>query len=523
MTHICSFGLLPLVLDGTLWFNLSSMIKFNSTRGGATFSLVATILLTALAAIVIVPLFLWFGCRIEVPNGQMAVLSRKTGADPAPGTIISSPDEKGLQLDVLSEGRYFYNPFFWDWEYHPLRDIPPGSLGVVFRRYGADLPPGDILAKDGTKGILADPLSPGKHRFNPYAYEIQEFPATPILPGQVGVMVSLVGADPLTGKPEKVNTFIVGDNEKGVIEKTLDPGTHYLNPYLFSVVPVNLQSNRFELSGDDAIDFLTMDGFPVRVEGTVEYAIRRDKAALLTHEVGDNEDILKKIILPRARGFARIEGSKGNALNYIVGEMRQEFQDNLTKNLREGCGKWGVEIRSVLIRNISPPEEISSIIQDRELAKQAATMFVQQIVQAKSKAELAKQKGLAEQNKEKVDAETEKLKATIQASQEAQVRQTAAEQNLAVAKLQKDAAVEQAAAIRAKAEGEQTVIRAKNEAIAKVLNQNAQAFSSGDAYAKFLLYTKLAGNIENILTNDNPEGIAGIITKMGESTPQNNP
>lgn len=493
-------------------------MKLHHNRGSISAPLITAGLLTILAAILITPLFLWFACRIEVPNGQMAILSKKTGKDPAPGTIISATDEKGIQLDVLAEGRYFYNPFFWDWGYQPLKDIAPGKLGVVFRRYGKDLPPGEILAKADTKGILQDPLSPGKHRMNPYAYEIQEFDATPILPGQTGVLISLLGEDPLTGKPTDTNTFIVNEKEKGVIERTLDPGTHYLNPYCYSIIPVNLQSSRFELSGDDAIDFLTMDGFPVRVEGTVEYAIRRDKAALLTHEVGDKEDVLKKIILPRARGFARIEGSKGNALNYIVGEMRQEFQNKLTQNLREGCGKWGVEIRSVLIRNISPPEEISSIIQDRELTKQAATMFVQQITQAQSKAELAKQKKLAEQNKEKVDAETVKLKATIQASQEAQVRLTAAEQNLAVAKLQKAAAEEQAAATLAKADGEQTVIRANNEAKAEVLSRNAQAFSSGEAYSKYLFYKKLSGNIDSVLTNDNPEGIAGILTRYTQPT-----
>lgn len=468
-----------------------------------------------IAAVILIPAVIWLGFRIEVPTGQMAVLVKKTGENPPPeGTIIAGPNQKGMQLEVLSEGRYFYNPFSWDWAYFPIKDIPPGKLGVVFRRYGKDLPPGEILAKEGTKGILPEVLTPQKIRLNPFAYEIQEFPATTINTGECGVVVSLVGADPLIGKPEKVNTFTVSETgEKGVITKTLDPGTYYLNPYTVSVIPVNLQSSRFELSGEDAIDFLTVDGFSVRVEGTVEYAIKREKAALLTHEVGDLDDILQKIILPRARGFARMEGSKGKALDYIVGETRQEFQDKLAQNLKEACGRWGVEIRSVLIRNISPPEEISSIIRDRELAKQAATMFVQQIVQAKSKAELGKQSMLAIQNKEKVDAETEKLKAIIEANQEAEVRLTAAQQELSVAFLEKAAAQEQAGAITAKASGEATVIQANNEAEAAVLEQNAAAFGTGDAYANYLLHRKITSNIQDVLTSDDPNGIGGILTK----------
>lgn len=464
-----------------------------------------------LATFIIVPAFVWFGCRIVVPANQMAVLVRKTGAEPPSGTVISSPDQKGIQLEVLSEGRYWYNPYNWDWAYFPITDVQAGELGVVIRKFGADLPNGEIIAKDGTKGIESDVLSPGKYRYNPFGYEIQIYPATTVELGSVGVMISLVGEDPLNGSPKDVNTYTVNKGEKGVTTKTLDAATYYLNPYIYSIIPVNLQSNRFELAGEDAIDFLTMDGFAVRVEGTLEYAVNRDNAAILTHKVGDQEDILKKIILPHARAFARIEGSKGNALNYIVGEMRQEFQNKLTQNLKENCAKWGIDIRSVLIRNIQPPEEISSIIRDRELAKQTAKMFEQQIVQAESKAELAKQKKLAEQNKEKVDAETKKLTATIQAQQDAAVRLTEAEQKLSVAKLEKAASEQQAAGLRAKGNGERTVIQAKNEATAAVLLQNANAFNGGENYAQYLIYQGLAPAMTSILTNDDPNSIGGIL------------
>jgi len=124
------------------------------------------------------------------------------------------------------------------------------------------------------------------------------------------------------------------------------------------------------------------------------------------------DDIIKKVILPRARGFSRIEGSKNPALNYIVGEMRQQFQDNLEKHLRETCKASGVAIKSVLIRNITVPEQIASIIREREVAKQTAKMYDQQIEQAKSKAELTRQEKLAKQSEEKVKADTLALQAT---------------------------------------------------------------------------------------------------------------
>jgi regulator of protease activity HflC (stomatin/prohibitin superfamily) len=160
-----------------------------------------------------------------------------------------------------------------------------------------------------------------------------------VSPMFIWVKVSLVGADPITGNVTERNTFTVSEGPKGVLSATLDPGTYYLNPYLYNVAEIKLQSQRFELSGEDAIEFLTVDGFAIKVEGTLEYAITRDKAALLTHEVGELDEILQK-----------------------------------------------------LIGNITPPDAIASSVRDRELAVQTRGMYGQQIEQAKSKAKLVRQR-----------------------------------------------------------------------------------------------------------------------------------
>ena len=117
----------------------------------------------------------------------------------------------------------------------------------------------------------------------------------------------------------------------------------------------------------------------------------------------------------KRQGFSRIEGSKYPAVNFIVGETRQKFQDNLEQHLREKAGQWGVAIKSVLIRNIVTPDAISSVIRDREVSVQNARKFEQQIEQARSLAELTRQEMLAQQNQEKVAAETRRIQAVIRA------------------------------------------------------------------------------------------------------------
>jgi len=464
-------------------------------------------------ALGILPVFIWFFCRIEPGADQIAVLIHKTGNNLPDGEIIAtSPDQKGIQLDVLSAGRYFRNPYTWGWEIKRVTDIPGGQLGVMTRLYGKDLPPGHIIASDETKGILPEILRPGKYFVNPYAHHVEIYDAISIRPGHVGVTISLIGNDVLYSDlpPEQRNTMLVEDGVKGVKNDVLDPGTYYLNPYMVDVVEVNLQSQRYGMSGDDSISFLTLDGFNVTVEGTIEYGLQRDSAALLTHRVGDMDDIIKKIILPRARGFSRIEGSKHPAINFIVGETRQGFQRDLETHLREKCTPWGVDIKSVLVRKIIVPDEIASISRDREVAVQNALKFEQQIDQAKSQAELVRQEMLAIQNKEKVQADTERIRAVINAQQGQSVNIISAEQQREVARLEEQAASLQAEAVIKTAEGERDAIKARNEAEASVLKDQVNAFKDGMMLARYRFYQQISPRIQSVLSSDQEGGIGSL-------------
>lgn len=456
--------------------------------------------------IVALPVWYWFWWRIEPGNGELAVLIRKTGEPlPADEILAARTGQKGIQLEVLPEGRYFRNPYIWDWKIHPMTDIPAGKLGVKVRLYGKSLPAGAILAQDGYKGIEADILSPGKYRINPYAYDVIVLDAINIRPGNVGVKTSLAGKDILNGSvPDSDrNSYLVSTGSKGVYPEVMDPGTYYLNPYLWAVVEVNLQSQRFEMGGAaEPVEFLTADGFSVRVEGTIEFNARREMAAMLTHKVGDMEDIIKKLILPRARGFIRIEGSKKTAVEFIVGETRQQFQNDLEKHLKKTCDEFGVSVNSVLIRNIIPPNEVAKIIRDRELAGQESKKFEQQITQAKSRAELVRQEMLALQSGKKVEAETASLRAGISAKQDQEVKKIAAVRELEVAKIDKNTAEAQARARILSAEAERDVIKLQNEAEAAVLQVKVAAFNDGMEWARYNLYQRLAPQIKGIMTTD---------------------
>lgn len=463
----------------------------------------------------VIPVFIWFGCRIEPRAGEVAILTRKTGKDLPPGQILAlEPGQKGVQLEMLGEGRHWRNPYRWNWEISRITDVPADKLAVQTRLFGEDLPPGEIIAREGTRGILPEVLTAGRYRINPYAYHVEQFDAIRIRAGHVGVKTRLVGADVFSEATARAetNSFLVEDGFKGVDAEVIDPGTYYLNPYMVSVSEVNLQGQRFEMSDKDVITFLTLDGFTVTVEGTLEFATMREDAALVTHRVGDMDDVLMKVILPRARGFSRIEGSKHPAIDFIVGENRQRFQNSLEEHLKEKCAPWGVEIRSVLVRKIIPPDEIASINRDREVAVQEARKFEQQIEQARSQAELVKQEMLAVQNREKVEADTRRIKAVISAEQEQAVQVIAARKDLEVADVRLQTAAFQAQAVMSEAEGKRDAVRVQNEAEAQVLEAQVVAFGSGMALSRYVWYQRLAPRINSVLGSDQADSLGGLLT-----------
>lgn len=464
------------------------------------------------AILLFLTVFVWFFCRLEPKGNQFAILIRKTGKTAPFGTVIAKQDEKGIQLDILPPGRYFYNPFSWGWEIKENTNIPAGKLGVLTRLYGNASEPGEVVATATSRGIIRDVLPPGTHRINPYAYDLDIFDAQSVKPGHIGVQVSLTGKDPLSGNNKNINSFVMAEGTKGMSQVLLQPGTFYVNPYLVSIIEYNVQSQRFEMSGVEAIDFLTIDGFQIKVEGTVEYAIKRELVPKLAQQVGDMDDIIHKIILPNVRGFARIEGSKSPALNYIVGEMRQKFQDQLEIHLKKVCIEWGIEVRNVLIRNISPPDDISKVIRERELAKQTRLAYKQQIDAAKSKTNLVEKEKMAEQNTEKVTANTTKIQAKILAEQEQSVALTAANQRLAVAMTEKEAAESLAAAIISQAEGRKQVISLQNTAESQVLASQSEAFGGGFEYARYLFMQQVAPKIDSIMTSDQ-SGLGAIFNQ----------
>jgi regulator of protease activity HflC (stomatin/prohibitin superfamily) len=173
----------------------------------------------------------------------MAIITAKAGSPLPAGQILAEKGQKGVQREVLGEGRHFLNPYLFDHEIRGTLLIPAGKVGIVLSKVGKALPQGEFLAGDkDEQGIWRQVLGPGRYRLNPHGYDVEVVDAVSIPIGYAGVMTSLSGTRPAAG------AFATAD-QKGVREEILQPGLYYINPRQYKVDVLEIGINQVSLLG----------------------------------------------------------------------------------------------------------------------------------------------------------------------------------------------------------------------------------------------------------------------------------
>src|ERR1700733_3924242 len=240
----------------------------------------------AVGVFLLYQVWVWEVERVEVPPDSFLVKISLWGNNLPDGEIIA-PDSsyKGVQRDVLAEGRHFLNPLLYSYEKHPVLNVPNGQCAVLTRkagkpissdrlRRGEYLAKGDFGVPDGERGIVEKPLGPGKHRVNPYLYGVTLENAVKINANQVGVRTLRWGNDPRAlkgGKPP----YVVPEGYRGVQEKLVPPGDEYINPHVEAIAPVDISTHQVEFKD---IVFFSKDGFIVQPHVRVAYKVDPKKA-----------------------------------------------------------------------------------------------------------------------------------------------------------------------------------------------------------------------------------------------------
>ena len=497
-------------------------LRYNPGPPGRRLGLLLKLAVVALFVGGAYTVYWWFIKRVEVPQNQLLIVINKGALTSEPAmpksqdtqvvlhpTLVKEVAQQsgksedwvrdympGIQYEVRREGRYFISPIHYQTMMVPATQIKAGQYGVRIRKYGRPLPPGKVVATtDDEAGPVAGTLEPGRHDINPFAYDVQVFPQIIVPEGWLGVLTNLSGPD-----PKNPNEYVVQPGERGVLAETIGPGTYRnLNPYQTRVDLVDARSQKFDITGDDAIEFPSWDGFNIHLEATVEWAIYPERAPWVMVEIGDLEDVVNKVIKPYATSLARIQGSKLTARDFIG--SREEFQRRWFTDLQHQCREQGVLIKSATVRELKPPERVRMIIRQRELADQTIKRYDNEIAEAVAKAQLVEQEELAKQNSAVGEANKEVVTVTTMAEQSAAVAITEANQRLQVAQFDLDSSRKQAEAILSLGKADAQVVLFGYQAEAEPLGAAVLAFGDGYTYARNQFLQKVAPSIKSVLTN----------------------
>ena len=234
---------------------------------------------------------------IEIGPDELGVIEAVDGEPMPPGRIFA-PDRaqnahnnfqdpiafikqggvKGIQLRTLPPGLWPIHPYLFRVSVAKTTVVPQGKVGIIISADGGALDPGRLLGKaitghrnfqdaehfiaaEGQKGPQVDLLTPGVYRIltqsspieggsetKPGLFSVRMYDATIINENQIGLVEALDGA-PLNPHDYVAESFEGHDNfqdahefigsggQRGPQKDILLPGTYYINPLLFKVIP----------------------------------------------------------------------------------------------------------------------------------------------------------------------------------------------------------------------------------------------------------------------------------------------
>ena len=455
---------------------------------------------------------------ITIPAGSVGVVTSKNGRELAPGEILAPDrDSKGVWKDVLGPGRYRLNPEGYDVKVMSAINIPIGYVGVVTSQTGRPAAAGSF-AGPGEKGVMEKVLQPGLYYVNPRAYQVDvvEIGMNQVsIVGKSGTVVltkaqsqSANGLDELQRmtlqkQVQKRAEYVTQNADLGIVDedsarnfsnyaqstlgslsrapvarKVAASGNRYLQTASAAreeaAAPARTNASQSQLPANDSVafgmnqfvQFPSSDGFAIMLDMTVEFELMPEKISKIFMLYGDLPAVVSKIIMPQILSISRMKGSDYKAREFIDGEGRQKFQEEMTAELVRVLGEKHILVRNAIVRHVEVPEEILAPIQSAAVAKEQDLTNKTQQDTEKRRAELNTEIAKVDQLKREVEQETAKLVATVAAEMKKDVAEINAETKLKAAEIDLECA---------KIQAKITETRGSAEVKAKFLVENEEA------------------------------------------------
>ncbi|MEI8371764.1 MAG: SPFH domain-containing protein [Planctomycetota bacterium] len=497
----------------------------------------SSIIFLVVVALVGYGAFEWTVNRVYVPEGKSLQLRYK-------GPLIftwlakkseigkfadESQGEMGVLQQLRGPGRHFYCPIWWERNLVPDVVVQTGEIAYLSsmlgeegtdRKVGQFLVSGD-LGQTHEKGPLRRILGPGRYRINPYAYQhtivktevvgksqIKYSGWVEIPAGYVGVQTYLTDDPNAQPKPRHA----------GIQDDVLPPGLYALNPKERQIDIVSIGYDAKEIStekqkgengrmvvdesgeglpvSDTGIFFPSSDGFKIHMDFSVVWGVLPDQAPDMIRRFGNLAAVEQKIIVPQSESICRNNGSRMGAVELLVGDSRQKFQEDVDKAFQKVLKEKNLTLLYGLVRHIYIPKEVREPIQKGYVADELTLTREQETKTAKTEANLreAEQKVLLEAAK--ITEETKKLVANVKATGQQTAEQMQADTERKVAAVDRQAAEIDAQRVVTLGEADSQAKKLQQQSRAELFGLAVKAFGEPAAYTQWEFAEGLPENID---------------------------
>lgn len=258
----------------------------------------------------------------------------------------------------------------------------------------------------GCIGLQHDPLMYGAYLLNPFLVSVELVPMLVVRQGEVAVVKSYVGLPTIdTSGTEFKFGSIVRPGHRGIWCEPLRTGKYAINPrcYQAEIVPTSILTLNWANAVSQAhnldaslspIDAKSREGFLFRIDLQVQIHVPDTKAPKVISMVGTMQNLVNEVLQSAVGNYFRNAVQKQPAIEFI--QMRDEVQSRSQDYITSYLSKYEVETKGIYIQDVQFPEELVSVLTQREIANQERSTFEEQQRAQVTRVELEKARGTAD-------------------------------------------------------------------------------------------------------------------------------
>ena len=171
------------------------------------------------------------------------------------------------------------------------------------------------------------------------------------------------------------------------------------------------------------IEFPSSDGFPIHLDYTAIWGILPEQAPDVVRQFGTLKDVEQKVILPQIESICRLHGSRRGAVDLLVGDTREQFQNETSAELERVLTAKKLSLLFGLTRHIYVPKAVREPIQKAKIADELTKTRDQEQLTAKAQADLTEAKAKVVFEEKRTRAETGKMVAEVGAEGEKKAKE----------------------------------------------------------------------------------------------------